>query len=108
MNTAELKRRLAAHAAWIDDPKTGERLVMIGSDLRWADLRGSDLRGYRFVGVRHEATTMVCAGCRWLSLPAAERHWAERHSDEPELRAECLSLVASIRDKAETHGEFYD
>ena len=44
MTTEELKRRLAAHAAWLDDPKTGERLVMIGSDLRGADLSGSDLR----------------------------------------------------------------
>ena len=158
MNTEELKRRLAAHAAWLDDPATGERLVIRNSDLREADLRGADLRGadlsgsdlreadlsyadliradlrgsdlrgadlrganlrradlhdaigildaeydrrgYRFVGVQHEAATMVSAGCRWRPLPAAEQHWAERHSRDPELRDECRAIVARIRAEA--------
>ena len=42
---ADLPRRLDLHAKWRRMEKGGERLVLIGSDLRDANLRGADLRG---------------------------------------------------------------
>ena len=40
---ADLPRRLDLHAKWRRVEKGGERLVLIGADLRDADLRGADL-----------------------------------------------------------------
>ena len=42
---ADLPRRLDLHAKWRRMEKGGERLVLIGADLRDANLRGADLRG---------------------------------------------------------------
>ena len=41
---ADLPRRLDLHAKWRRMEKGGERLVLIGADLRDANLRGADLR----------------------------------------------------------------
>ena len=41
---ADLPRRLDLHAKWRRMEKGGERLVLIGADLRDADLRAADLR----------------------------------------------------------------
>ena len=41
---ADLPRRLDLHAKWRRMEKGGERLVLIGADLRDADLRHADLR----------------------------------------------------------------
>ena len=42
---ADLPRRLDLHAKWRRMEKGGERLVLIGADLRGANLRGADLCG---------------------------------------------------------------
>lgn len=36
---------------------------------------GLDSRGYRFVGVRTAHGVYIKAGCRWLTYPAALKHW---------------------------------
>ena len=47
---ADLPRRLDLHAKWRRMEKGGERLVLIGADLRGADLRHADLRHADLIG----------------------------------------------------------
>ena len=52
---ADLPRRLDLHAKWRRMEKGGERLVLIGAELRGADLRDADLCGadLRHADLRH-------------------------------------------------------
>ena len=52
---ADLPRRLDLHAKWRRMEKGGERLVLIGADLRDANMRGADLRAadLRDADLRH-------------------------------------------------------
>lgn len=34
--------------------------------------------GYRFIAVRHDTGMMIRAGCRWLTVDGARRHWRGR------------------------------
>ena len=90
---ADLPRRLDLHAKWRRMEKGGERLVLIGAELRGADLRDADLRdaelppGYRiaslcFGGWPVTATpTTTTIGCE--SHP--NESWLGWSVDAPEI-----------------------
>ncbi len=80
------------------------------ADLRGADLRGAnlgdadlsganliligqDIRGYLFWAYRDGDEVIVRAGCRRFALNEAKAHWGERHTADPVLREDCLSLI---------------
>lgn len=46
----DLKVKIELHGKWLRGEEGGERLVLIGEDLRGSDLRDSDLRGSNLSG----------------------------------------------------------
>jgi uncharacterized protein YjbI with pentapeptide repeats len=82
-----------------------------GANLRGADLRGANLSyaylgdqwiiqgpirsdGYHFMLMRltGEKVPMVRAGCRWLSLPNAKKHWGKTRG-KTQLGLESLDIL---------------
>ena len=134
MAATDLTEILRLHALWLAGDTNGKRANLSGAnlsganlsgadlryanlsgaDLREADLRGAtgfvngghDLRGYLFYATQNEdGVTIVRAGCReFVGIAAARAHWTERHTDNPILRADCLSLVDRIERMAAVRG----
>lgn len=83
------------------------------ANLRWANLReanllygGQDIRDYFFYGYHDDAGVVVIrAGCReFVGVGAARQHWQNRHTDDPVLHADCLSLVDRLERLAIARG----
>ena len=108
----DLPAILADHAKWlVGDGGTRANLSganlsranLLDADLSGADLSGADIidaghrsDGYRFVGSKSEAgTIMVKAGCRFLSLPDARKHWSDTRGGT-QLGNESLALCDHI------------
>ena len=76
---------------------------LYGADLRGADLRGADLivggtrsDGYQFLVHKEEnGELMIRAGCRYFSVVAARKHWADTRGGT-QLGDESLELVDSL------------
>jgi len=104
MTSEELKKVLAAHAAWLRG-EGGKRADLRGADLRGADLRGAVLRGakiadgitvtaaparratradgYEFFLWQTNAGWRVKAGCRLFTLDEAWEHWERTRGGTP-------------------------
>jgi hypothetical protein len=92
------------------------RADLAGANLARADLvraylagaylidAGQDRRGYRFVGSLKDGNVYVSAGCRYLALAEARRHWTAAHAGDVALRAECLAKVELIEAVAAARG----
>ena len=99
-NGVKLSDAIIAHRKYLDGDPSGARLNWIDANLRGADLRGAilsdaNLRGailsgaeiidagqrsdcYQFyLQLRENAEPMVLAGCRYMPLSHARRHWLE-------------------------------
>ena len=79
-----------------------------GANLSGANLLliGQDIRGYLFWAfVGESGAVEVRAGCRhFIGLAAARAHWTERHTADPILHEDCLSLVDRCERMATVRG----
>ena len=58
---------------------------------------GFDRRGYRFLAMKDRTGEWVIkAGCRWLRLDDAYKHWKHWHVKRPYPREECLARVKML------------
>ena len=78
-----------------------------GADLSGANLSGADLsgatgvlhppvndpRGYRCVAVWFAGQWAIAAGCRWLSLPEAQKHWGPDYACDRAIGDSYLEAV---------------
>ena len=67
LTQAQMDKKLAKHRLWSDNAPGGERLVLIGADLRGAYLRGADLQGAH----------LRCAHLRGADLQSAHLRGAD-------------------------------
>jgi len=87
LTCADLTRAVLTRAVLTRAVLRGAELI--GAVLTCADLTGAvltravgiidagqDPRGYRFVGVQHDDSWRVAAGCRWFTIAEARAHWA--------------------------------
>lgn len=107
MTQDDLKKRVDLHGKWLRDDPSGERLVLIGEDLRYSNLRNCDLRGSGLTGCiligsigflllpvqdargysSPHATWVgtewkVRSGCRDFTIAEAREHWGEGYDGE--------------------------
>lgn len=106
MKTKDLQVILAAHKEWLLGD-TGERANLSGANLSGANLRRTDLsgatgvlhppvndpRGYRCVAVWFAGQWAIAAGCRWLSLPEAQKHWGPDYGGDRAIGDAYLAAV---------------
>ena len=84
------------------------RAALRRADLRRADLSGADLSGavgvyhagtrsdgYTFHGIKVGETAMVKAGCRYMTMVDARKHWHETRGGTP-LGDETMALLNKI------------
>ena len=87
---------------------------LVGADLAGADLAGADLAGadlidggqrsdgYRFVGSVKDGALMISAGCRYLAIADARKHWTATRGgtalgDETQAILDHIERVANVR-----------
>ena len=101
MTRDEINEVLRLHEIWLRDERRGKRADLSGADLRGANLSGANLRGaslsdakgiirvgpasdgYEFFGVVRDGVAWIRAGCRWLTVENARKHWTETRADTP-------------------------
>ena len=82
---------------------------LVGANLAGADLAGADLidggqrsDGYRFVGSVKDGALMISAGCRYLAIADARKHWTATRGgtalgDETQAILDHIERVANVR-----------
>lgn len=89
-----------------------------GANLSGANVRGANLSGaigvidggqrsdgYRFVGVRQNNGLKIAAGCRWMTLSEARKHWMKTRGDT-DLGKETFARLDMIEQMAGIYGWF--
>lgn len=87
-------------AAYTTGQRTFSWASLSGANLSGANLyeakniicAGTDPRGYRFIGVKHETTWTIRAGCRWFTMAEAVAHWTAKNNKDALAR---LAVIAA-------------
>lgn len=61
--------------------------------------------GYTFIGVRHADAIYVKAGCRWMPLDKARKHWGIKYKRARHLAEEALFMIEHIEFRMELEEE---
>ena len=79
--------------------------ILSGASLDGASVRGGIYRtdGYQFWIINTDKGPHIRAGCRWLSLPDARRHWIETRGGTP-LGDETMLMLDFLEAEAKAAG----